>query len=283
MDNSLYAQALQKALTEIRNLSPEINYSFLLSKEGMMIAADDKTDGAVAEKVVQSFQGVMEKSTIIGGLDSYLIEAENGRVCFSQTGDLYLAMMTTKNADIATLQSTPRLIIPAILKLFESVVPSPTAEPYEPNRINPVENNPVKPVDRGPNKPVDTRPVKPESRPNRIAGIGPIQLAVEAFSGSAFMASFSGDTVQVDRELLDEWSRLLEGRLVGQVQIEFQKGKTAVYKVRAINDSAERNGIIRIPSKICRSLGLAGGQAVNVKPVTSSTATQSLSFHLKTS
>jgi predicted regulator of Ras-like GTPase activity (Roadblock/LC7/MglB family) len=273
----MYTQALKKALTEIKNLSPDIQYSFLLSRDGAMVAEDDKIDRLVAERMVHSFKSVLEKATAIDGLESYLIEGENGKTCFSQTGDMYIAMTTSKSADIASLQSTPRLIIPTILKLFESVVPSPTAELSVPRRPNsPVDNRPNNLVYSKPNSPVDTKP-------NKLAESRPCELIVETFSSNEFYSRFSGENVQVDRGLLDEWNSALNGKIVGGIQIETQNGKKAVYKVRAINDSLDRNGTIRIPVKACRTLGIKPGQTVNVKPVTSSTATQSLTFLLKTS
>ena len=114
--------------------------------------------------------------------------------------------------------------------------------------------------------------------------IKPSKLLVETFSGNEFYARFSGETVQVDRELLDEWNKSFEGKVVGGVEIETPMGKRAVYKVKSINDSKnKKNGIIRIPEKICRAIVVKSGQTVNVKPVKPSTATQNLTYILKTS
>jgi len=239
MSEGMYAVALKKALTEIKNLSPDINYSFLLSQDGTIVAEDEEADPATVKKVVHSFQGVLEKATTIDGLESYLVTGEKGKVNFSRTGDMYLTMMTSKNADIANLQSTPRLVIPTILKLFEEVIPTPTKTPE--------------------------------------AG----KLIIESFNSNEFMTRFAGETVQVGRELLIEWAKFFDGKVVGQIQIETPTGKTAVYKVKAIND--RRKGIIRVSEKTCRSLGLRDGQSINVKPLKSSTPTQNLTFALKTS
>jgi hypothetical protein len=97
-----------------------------LTKEGTIVAGDAQADETTMEKAVHSFQGVLEKVDAVGGLDTYLIEGENGKVQLSRAGDMYLTTVTSKNADLAYLPSITRVIIPTILKLLESIVPTPS-------------------------------------------------------------------------------------------------------------------------------------------------------------
>lgn len=125
MDKDLYAVALNNTLKEIRNVCPDISFSFLFTKDGLIVAADDNAADETIEKAVLSFQNIDEKTDSIGGLENLLINGKNGKVIISNVNGMYLATATSEKADITYLQSVARIIIPTILKLLESTSPTP--------------------------------------------------------------------------------------------------------------------------------------------------------------
>jgi len=88
------------------------------------------------------------------------------------------------------------------------------------------------------------------------------QLIVDTLSGL-----FVGDSVQIDLEVLKQWSELLNRKSVGEIEIETFSGKTTKCSAREINDpKLKGKGIIRIPERICKVLEVKKGEVVRVKP-----------------
>lgn len=224
MSKDVYADALSNSLTEIKNICPDVSCSFIFTKDGMVVAGDAQAVGTMMEKLARAFESVAENAALIGELDTLLIDAENGKAYISCANDMYLAMITSKNADITYLRSVTRVIIPTILKLLKSIIPTP------------------------------------------LKFVSSQQLVVENITG--FREMFTGDTVQIDHEVLKQWSELFDGKEVSEVEVEAVSGKLAQYKVKAINDSKlEGRGLIRMPEKTCQTLEVKKGELVRVKPI----------------
>ena len=221
MNGDRYAEALKSTLTEIRNICPDINSSFMFTKDGTVVAGDTETTDTTIKKTLNSFQNIAEKTEIIGGLHNFSVDGEKGRVYISHVNDMYLAIATSKNADENYLRSVIQVIVPTVLKLLESIDPAPL------------------------------KPTQPQ------------QLIVEAFSGF-----FTGDAVQVDPQLLTEWSGFFSGKNINEVEVETSGGETTRCKVKEINDSnLQGKGIIRIPERVCRTLEVNKGESVIIKPL----------------
>jgi len=224
LSRDVFATALENSLKEIRNICPDVKCSFLFTRDGALVARDAQADDTLMEKAVRLFQNVSEKATMIGGLNTFLIDGDNGRVYVSCANDMYLAMVTSKDADMPYLRSVTRVIIPTILKLLESIVPTP------------------------------------------LKFVPSIQLVADNLSG--LRSKFAGDTVEIDHETLDQWSKLFNGRGVSEVEIEAFSGKQARCRVRAVEDMAlEGKGLIRIPEKAFQALEVKKGELVRVKPM----------------
>ncbi len=224
MSRDAFTAALRNTLKEIGNICPDVKCSFLFTTDGILVAGDAQAEDTVMEKAVRLFQNAAENAAIIGGLNTFSIVGDNGRVYVSCANDMYLAMVTSKDADMPYLRSVTRVIIPTILKLLESIVPTP------------------------------------------LKFVPSSQLVADNLSG--FRSKITGDTVEIDHETLNQWSKLLNGRGVGEVEIEAFSGKQARCRVRAIEDSAlEGKGLIRIPEKAFQALEVKKGELVRVKPI----------------
>jgi len=125
MSKDLYATALKSALTEIKKICPDINYSFIFTKDGAIIAGDGEADDTLIKKTVHSFQSLSEKAVVIGGLDALSINGEKGKLHISRVNDMYLVITTSPRADPTYIQSVTNVIVPTILKLLENIAPTP--------------------------------------------------------------------------------------------------------------------------------------------------------------
>jgi len=220
MSKNAYAAALKDTLTEIKKVCPDVSCSFIFTKDGMIVAGDSETAEGTIEKTVHSFQSIVEKEDMIGGLKALIIDGENGKVHISCINDMYLALAASKNADATFLKAITHVIVPTILKLLESITPTPLQ--FAPSK----------------------------------------QLIVDTLSGL-----FVGDSVQIDLEVLKQWSELLNRKSVGEVEIEAFSGKTTKCSAKEINDpKLNGKGIIRIPERICKILEVKKGELVRVKP-----------------
>ena len=125
MNQDAFAAALRNSLDEIRNICPDVRCSFIFTKDSVIVAGDAHADSAAMEKAARSFQSIAEKTDAVGGLDTLLIDGDKGKVYISCLDKMYLALTTSKDADIAYLRSITRVIVPTILKLLESILPTP--------------------------------------------------------------------------------------------------------------------------------------------------------------
>jgi hypothetical protein len=90
------------------------------------------------------------------------------------------------------------------------------------------------------------------------------QLIVDKLGG----LMVKSDTVQLDSDVLKQWSTLFDQKEVSEVEIETLGGKTARFKAKVISDSKlENRGLIRIPEKACQTLEIKRGELVKVKPI----------------
>lgn len=223
MSKDVYATALRNTLTEIKKIYPDINHSFIFTKHGVIVARDEESVNIPTEKAVHLFQSIAEKAVAVGGLHTLLVKGNQGKVYISCVNEmLYLAMTTPEDADTTYLNSVTQVIVPTILKILESIAPTPFK--FLPSQ----------------------------------------QLIVDSISG------FFANDVQVDEDVLEKWSKLLDGKTVNEVEVEAFGGKKTRCKVKAINDPAlAGKGLIRIPEKTCQTLETKKGELVRVKPIAS--------------
>lgn len=234
LEKELYAEALSNALTEIRNICPEIRNSFIFTKDGTIIANDKETPEDLMEKTINSLESILEKEDTIGGLHHYVLTGTTGNMHISQINDMYIAMATSRSADAKYLQTIARVLIPTVLKVLENVAPTPLKHP------------------------VQTPTLPQEETPNFY------ELTVETLGGLLVR----GDTVQIDAKILEQWSELYDGKTIKEIEIESAEGKIAQCKVKPINDSKiEDKKIIRIPDKVCQTLEVKRGDLVIVRPI----------------
>ena len=232
MNENAYVATLKNVLMEIRNVCPDVRYSFIFTKEGVVVTGDPPVLGQKEiEKAVSSFQSVLEKATSFGGVDSLLIDGSNGRLLVSSVEGMYLGMVMSKNVDMRYLHSIVHATVPVIFKLLNNLV---------------------------------SAPLKTETKYTGYQETGYIG------SQDLFADSLEGvfaEEVQIDGEILERWSDLFEGGKI--VEVLAMGEKMTLCKVKESRDPELRGkGIIKMPNKILKSLKVEKGDAVKVIPVT---------------
>jgi len=268
MNKEVYAIALKSALTEVQNVCNGIKWSFIFTKDGTIISGnDDKTFDPEVTKAASSFQSLTEKARAVGGLDQLLINGNKGNVHVSSIDNTYLITGTSKQTNIAYMRSITSVLFPTILRVLENISGS----------IDELGPTPLKSL---PSKPLEEEAIEVEVEEGELAGpeeevektkkvkglpsVPSQQLIVEKLGGLLVRA----DTVQVDSEVLEQWSTLLGVKEVSEVEIESFSGKMAQCKVKTISDrKLEGRGLIRIPEKTSQTLEIKRGELVRVKPI----------------
>ncbi|MCK4477693.1 hypothetical protein KAU88_04100 [Candidatus Bathyarchaeota archaeon] len=271
MSNEAYAFALKNALTEIRNVCPDVQTCFLFDKKATVIAGDAETPEATLEKVVSSLEGIMEKVDTIGGLNSLVVECSKGNVHISCVNDMYLTMVASKKADMKYLETVARVLIPTVIKLLDSLGPTPLKnfppsstllkrgmeEDLRGEEELQEEKELREEIEEEESKEAEEEPIPELELPSN-------QLIVESFGGLLVR----NDTVQISEDIMSQWEELLDGKEINLVDVESFNGKTSQCKVKTLDYSKlENRAVIRIPEKLCHTLDVKKGELVRIKPV----------------
>jgi predicted regulator of Ras-like GTPase activity (Roadblock/LC7/MglB family) len=252
---------MKNALTEIRNVCPDVQSSFLFDKEASVIAADAETPEATVEKVVKSLEAILDKADTLGGLNSLLVEGSKGNVHISSVKDLYLTMIASKNADMRYVETVARVLIPTVMKLLDSLDslgPAPFRQLPPTHTVLEAEAKEELREEHEEESREAEEPPEPEVPSN--------QLIVESFGGLLVR----GDTVQISEDLMSQWEEVVDGKEIDLVEIESFHGKTSQCKFKSVDNSKlDNKAIIRIPDKLCQALDVRKGELVKVKPLVS--------------
>lgn len=265
MSNEAYAFALKNALTEIRNVCPDVQTCFLFDKDATVVAGDAETPEATLERVVSSLEGILEKVDTIGGLNSLVVECSKGNVHISCVNDMYLTMVASKKADMKYLETVARVLIPTVIKLLDSLGPTPLKH-FSPSRTSlkrgmeedlREEEEPREEIEEEESKEAEEEPTPELELPSN-------QLIVESFGGLLVR----NDTVQISEDIMSQWEELLDGKEINLVEVESFNGKTSQCKVKTLDYlKLENRAVIRIPEKLCHTLDVKKGELVRIKPV----------------
>jgi hypothetical protein len=135
MNEDIYATALKTALTEVRNICPDVTRSFIFDRDGTIIAEAAQDAEVSTEKKILSFQSLIEKAETIGGLDTFLVNGNKGIAQISRVNNMYLALSASKKADMTYIQSIAKVIIPTVLKILENIVSTPLKSASSPQNL----------------------------------------------------------------------------------------------------------------------------------------------------
>jgi predicted regulator of Ras-like GTPase activity (Roadblock/LC7/MglB family) len=254
--------ALETTLNEIRNACPDVQASFLLDKEANVIARDEETSEEAIEQMSELLDVMLEKADAIGGLDELVIEGSKSNIHLSSLEDMYLTLVAPKKADIENLQTIPRVLIPTVMKVLDNL-PTTPKRPLPKIPFTKPETVEIEEPDEDEDE-VDNDDFKDEVVDHENENASSTQLIVESYSG----LWVRGDTVQISKQVTEEWKDALHGKEVELVEVETFSGQSDKFKVKTLEDSKIEGRVIRIPEKGCQTLKVKKGELVRVKPVT---------------
>jgi predicted regulator of Ras-like GTPase activity (Roadblock/LC7/MglB family) len=267
MDNEVYSFALKNTLNEIQNICPDIKNSFMFKEDGEIVAQDENTPQNVLVRLIDSFDGILEKADAIGGIEGVILNGSKGRVTISCMNDIYLVTVTSKKADMNYVKTVTHVLIPTILRLLDKINPSPLKNKTPPLKVEP-ETSVAKELEEQTETPIEENlmeapeeNLETETLPSEL----PVnQLIIENLGGLLVPS----DTVRIDSEMLSQWKEISDSTRIEQVDVETFDGKTMQCKVKPIKDSKYvGKGIIRMPEKIQLNLEVRKGELVRVKPI----------------
>ena len=236
MNREPYAIALNSAMTEIMTAYPDIKHSFIFTKTGNIITGNQETDQNSMNNVLEAFDDLKETAKVIGDLKDFHITGKNGKITLSKIKDVYLVLAASKSADKSHVYAITHVIIPTILKTFETIDSTNLQSTSFQKKLI-----------------VDTLT-------GFFAGDS-VQIDIETLKDwnkntdprARVKAAITNETMQ---ESID------------QVQIITFDGNAAVCKVKEIDDQdVKGKNVIRIPEKLCKNLEINKGDLVKVEPV----------------
>jgi len=283
------SEVLQTVVDEFANLSSETTSVFIFNENGETIASDRVTTEDQTKSVVTSFTNLSLQSDIIGGLENLSIQGATSQIQIAAIENLYLAMVSSREADVKIIDSLTHVLVPTIVKLLnqqltkEDQLAEESLEiPKEPEIELKEEEAPVdeipqeleieateeeEPVDDAvlpeEESTMDDSSSEEESSSEPLLPEPPInQLMVEKIKGFRVPA----DTVRVDSEVIAKWTELYDEKEL-LISIQTLEGKETTCKFRPLKDSrSNAKGIIQIPERILQILEVTKGQLVMVSP-----------------
>jgi len=302
MNSTIYASALKNTIGEIKNICPEVSETFVF-KDSDIIAKTDSSSKKTLDQAIFALNSIEKEAKTVCGIKSIRIEGKKGKINLTKMEKFNFATVLTNEADEKYVNTLTRVLVPTVINLVDNIqlnlpkIEVETKKPCEPVIETPktVEKIPdlnvlsvheaplVELIEVPANEQVqiaeeiqDTEFLKNEFQ-NEIPKIEleddnffaepPVtQLMVEKLSGLLV----SSDTVRIDKEIIEKWSELYEGKKIEMLYIENIHGKNAQSKFRSIKSSKHAGkGVIRIPEKIQFALETSKGELVTIKPVIS--------------
>ena len=301
MNSTIYASALKNTIGEIKNICPEVSETFVF-KDSDIIAKTDSSSEKTLDQAILALNSIEKEAKTVCGIKSIRIEGKKGKINLTKMEKFNFATVLTTEADEKYVNTLTRVLVPTVIKLVDNIQlnlpkievenkkpPEPVIEtPKTVEKIQdtqndlPISETPIVELIEVPaNEKVqiaeeiqDTDLLKNESQDetpkieledDTFFPEPPVtQLIVEKLSGLLV----SSDTVRIDKEIIEKWNELYEGKKIEMLYIENINGKNTQSKFRSIKSSKHAGkGVIRIPEKIQFALETSKGELVTIKPV----------------
>ncbi len=301
MNSTIYASALKNTIDEIKNICPEVSETFVF-KNSDIIAKTDSSSKKTLDQAILALNSIEKEAKKVCHIKSIRIEGKKGKINLTNMEKINFATVLTNEADEKYVTTLTRVLVPTVIKLVDNIqlnlpkIEVENKKPPEPVKETPkaaekIQDTPNDfPVNEAPlvelievpasekiqiaEEIQDTEILKNESKeetPKKelenetfLAEPPVTRLIVEKLSGLLV----SSDTVRIDKEIIEKWSELYEGKKIEMLYIENINGKNTQSKFRNIKSSKYAGkGVIRIPEKIQFALETSKGELVTIKPV----------------
>jgi predicted regulator of Ras-like GTPase activity (Roadblock/LC7/MglB family) len=263
-----YSTALQITINEFKNITPEITNTFIFKKNGEIIASTETNSEDQNRKIVAAFNDITEQAETIGGVETLTIQGSNSKLSIRSMNELFLATVSSREADEKMVKMLTIVIVPTVVKLIDQIPElsgndSPQTNFFKAStpEVKPVEeiNLPEKETESEPipdmSESFNSEPMLPEPPVN--------QFMIERIGGLLVPC----DIVRVDSEVIAKWHDIYGDKEITQVHIETLEGKAIICGFKPIKEaSSNGKGIIQFPEKVMQALQTSKGSLVIVKP-----------------
>jgi hypothetical protein len=304
MNNTIYTSALKNTIGEIKNICPEVLETFVF-KESDIIAKDDSSSKKTLDQAIIAFNSIEKEAKTVSGLKTVRIEGNKGKINLTCMEKFNFATVLSNEADEKYVNTLTRVLVPTVIKLVDNIqLNLPKNEVKLAEALEPVVKPSKKTVEitqdiqnilfenqspiielvevpaseqvqiveeeqyhEIPKNEASEEISKIELEEDTFLAEPPVtQLIVEKLSGLLV----SSDTVRIDKEIIEKWNELYEGKKIEFLHIENINGKSTQSRFRNIKSSKHSGkGVIRIPEKIQFALETSKGELVTIKPVIS--------------
>jgi len=298
------SEVLQTVVDEFANLSSETTNAFIFKENGETVASDRVTTEDQTKSVVTSFTNLSLQSDIIGGLENLSIRGATSQIQVAAIENLYLATVSSREADPKIINSLTHVLVPTIVKLLnqqitkeEQLTEEKLEIPKEPEIELKEEEAPFDEIPQAPEVEITEESVdeiikEPEvefmehEEPADDAVLSEEESTMDDSSeeesssepllpeppiNQLMVEKIKGfrapaDTVRVDSEVIAKWTELYDEKEL-LISIQTLEGKETTCKFKPLKDSrSNAKGIIQIPEKILQILEVTKGQLVMVSP-----------------
>ena len=303
MNSIIYASALKNTISEIKNICPEVSETFVF-KDSDIIAKDDSISKKTLDPAILAFNSIEKEAKTLSGLKSIRIEGNKGKINLTCMKKFNFATVLSNKADEKYVNTLTRVLVPTVIKLVDNIqLRLPENEEIKED-LEPVEKRSKKTVEitqdtqnilsenqapifelvevpaseqvpiveevhyqEIPKNEASEETSKIELEEDNFLAEPPVtQLIVEKLSGLLV----SSDTVRIDKEIIEKWNELYEGKTIEFLHIENINGKSTQSRFRNIKSSKHSGkGVIRMPEKIQFALETSKGELVTIKPIIS--------------
>lgn len=273
--SQVYSAAFKSTIDEIKKVVPQVSNAFIFERNLGFFAKDDKTSEESVKKFFECFSTITSKADCLEELETFTIQGTDGQVNISCTNNFCFAAASSYEADEKIFKTVTTVLVPTIIRLADQITQNfnlqdstpqfNTANKFDIEDFREDKNETLQPaiqqqLDEPVAQPITTPTVNEPYLPEPPIN----QFMVEKVSG----LMVSSDTIRIDKETIDGWSNVCNGKEISKVIIEALNGKKANCKFKPLKDQKYfGKGIIQIPEKIMDALELSKGELILVKPV----------------
>lgn len=272
--SQVYSAAFKSTIDEIKKVVPQVSNAFIFERNMSFFAKDDKTSEESVRKFFECFSTITSKAECLEEFESFTIQGVDGQVNISCTNNFCFAAASSYEADEKILKTVTTVLVPTIIRLADQITQSGNIQDIKSDFkiASKLDSSDYPEVRNEPLQSIAQQSIEPEAQPIITSEVNepilpepPInQFMVEKISG----LMVSADTVRIDKETIEGWINVCNGKDISNVIIEGLNGKKANCKFKPIKDQKYfGKGIIQIPEKIMDALELSKGELILVKPV----------------
>jgi hypothetical protein len=259
MNSSL---AFNSAIDEIKSSYPQISNFLVFTNTGQIIAQDDTTSEEFAKQAISIFYRLKEPFEN-GNLEDVSISCDKGLVNVSHIEDCYVLFAYGKGVDEKLVQASIRIIFSTLMRMLAHLSIANLEHSNDFKSLSDPEKATL--IGEEPLKPSVLQTMKINKDPESLSEKAPVyQFMAEKLKGILAPK----DTIKIDKETIDNWNKLYEGKTVSKVRVENLQLEGVTCQIKPIkNGKLANKGVAEIPEEILTALRIARGDLVIIKPL----------------